>query len=101
MVIGDDRPPHGRAVGTVEHPKILNEQHPCLTASSPSMVLVHKPGDRNPGGFYSPSRRANAMASLCEWISANAKLLTTKVTVPRHYFPTHFCPTLSLLIVAI
>jgi hypothetical protein len=29
------------------------------------------------------SRRANTMASLCEWISANAKLLTTEITDPK------------------
>jgi hypothetical protein len=29
------------------------------------------------------SRRANTMASMCEWISANAKLLTTKIIGPQ------------------
>ena len=27
---------------------------------------------------------ANTMANLYEWISANAKLLTTKITGPKH-----------------
>ncbi|MFA7518507.1 hypothetical protein, partial [Shewanella sp.] len=31
------------------------------------------------------SRRANAMASLCEWIPVNAKLLTTEITAPQTF----------------
>ena len=43
----DDRPP------SVEHPKEGLEQHPCLTASSPSMALVYKL--RNPRFLFTMS----------------------------------------------
>jgi hypothetical protein len=39
--------------GAVEHPKEGLEQHPCLTASSPSMALVYKL--RNPRFLFTMS----------------------------------------------
>jgi hypothetical protein len=46
----DDRPPHGRG-GRASKDGL--EQHPCLTASSPSMALVHKL--RNPRFLFTVS----------------------------------------------
>jgi hypothetical protein len=68
----DDRPPHGRG-GRASKDGL--EQHPCLTASSPSMALVHKLRNL---GFYSPCRQVNAMANLYAWVPANANPLKTK-----------------------
>ncbi|OUS53104.1 hypothetical protein BM607_004030 [Shewanella sp. SACH] len=42
----------------------------------------HGRGGRASKDGLAASRRANDMASLCEWISVNAKHLTTKITDP-------------------
>ncbi|PTA50630.1 hypothetical protein C9I43_09030 [Shewanella morhuae] len=43
----------------------------------------HGRGGRASKDGLAASRRANAMASLCEWIPVNAKLLTTEITAPQ------------------
>ena len=43
----------------------------------------HGRGGRASKDGLAASRRANAMASLCEWIPVNAKLLTTEITDPK------------------
>ena len=45
----------------------------------------HGRGGRASKDGLAASRRANAMASLCEWIPVNAKLLTTEITAPQTF----------------
>ena len=43
----------------------------------------HGRGGRASKDGLAARRRANAMASQCEWIPVNAKLLTTEITAPK------------------
>ena len=60
----------------------------------------HGRGDRASKDGLAASRRANAMASLCEWIPVNAKLLTTEITAPQTLLSNAFLSK-SLLCISV
>ena len=55
--------------------------HPCHRGICESFHI--RRGGRASKDGLAATRRANAMASLCEWIPVNAKLLTIEITAPQ------------------